>query len=46
MESLTALRLDAENTSDTLDEWLHEDRAAGEGKDSKSFPSAFSAPLR
>ncbi len=46
MESLTALRLDAENTSDTLDEWLHEDRVAGEGKDSKSFPSAFSAPLR
>ena len=41
MESLTDLRLDAENTSDALDEWLHEDRAAGEGKDSKSFPSAL-----
>jgi len=46
MESLTDLRLDAENTSDTLDEWLHEDRAAGEGKDSKSSSSAFSVPRR
>jgi len=32
MESLKDLRLDAENTSATLDEWLHEDRAEGEGK--------------
>ncbi len=32
MENLTDLRLEAENISDTLDEWLHEVRIKGEGK--------------